>query len=75
MEFRFGRHFSYANQRLSNLKVSNIGPSRQKLNVLLAFREAILARFSNYAFLAVLAAVNRPPLALAIEQGKEYRSS
>jgi hypothetical protein len=51
------------------------GPVDKKTNVLLAFREAILARFSNYAFLAVLTAVNGPSLANAIEQGKEYRSS
>ena len=82
MEFRSGRHFIYANQRLSNLQVSNIGPRLQtvgpagkKVNVLLAFREAILGRFSNNAFLPVLAAVNRPLLAQAIGQGKEYRSS
>jgi hypothetical protein len=47
----------------------------KKANVLLAFRGAILARFSNYTFLAVLAAVNGPSVAIAIEQGKEYRSS
>ena len=47
----------------------------KKANVLLAFREAILARFSNNAFLAVLTALNRSPLPIAIEQGKEYRSS
>ena len=47
----------------------------RKPNVLLAFSEAFLTRFSNHAFLAVLAAVNGPSLAIAIEQGKEYRSS
>jgi hypothetical protein len=51
------------------------GPVDTKTNVLLAFRAAILAWFSNYAFLAVLAAVNGPSLALAIEWGKEFRSN
>jgi len=51
------------------------GPVDKKTNVLLAFRAAILTRFSNYAFLAVLMAVNGPSLAIAIEQGKEYRSN
>ena len=51
------------------------GPVDRRTNVLLAFRAAILARFSNYAFLAVLATVNGPSLAIAIEQGKEYRSN
>jgi len=47
----------------------------RKANVLLAFWEAFLTRFSNHPSAAVFATVNRPSLALAIEQKKEYRSS
>ena len=47
----------------------------KNVNVLLAFRGPFLAGFSNNAFLAVLTAPHRFPLAIAIEQGKEYRSS
>ena len=67
---------------ISKLKISNLGVSFETsdqrvktANVLLAFREAILVRFSNDAFLAVLTASPLLPLVRAIEWGKEYRSS
>jgi len=45
----------------------------RKANVLLAFWEGFLTRFSNHAFLAILKAA--PLLPIAVEQGKKYRSS